>query len=99
MKIATICRACSPKEPYFLFDMALWGVSPKSYRTLSFADLTVSELSGANLKKKKKNLLSSNSVVCKARGTLTLRFTLAHIHARLMTEEINPSLTHPATVF
>lgn len=96
MKIATICRACSPKEPYFLFDMALWGVSPKSYRMLSFADLTVSELSGANLKE---NLLSNNSVVCKARGTLTLRFTLAHIHARLMTEEINPSLTHPATVF
>lgn len=79
----------------FLFVMALWGVSPKSYRTLNFADLTVSELPGANLKKKKTHthtkmeLLPNNSVVYKARGTLTLQLTRAHIHTRLMTEEIN----------
>lgn len=29
---------------------------------------------------------------------LTLWFTLAHIHMRPMTEEINQILTHPATV-
>jgi hypothetical protein len=40
------------QEAFFWFDMALWEVNPK---TLNFADLTVSELSGANLKKKKKN--------------------------------------------
>lgn len=76
----------------FLFVMALWGVSPKSYRTLNFADLTVSELPGANLKKKqntKTELLPNNSVVYKARGTLTLQLTRAHIHTRPMTEEIN----------